>query len=116
MSQKPPPTDRYQAVLSCVCYTLASVLLTLANKTVFSERSLDYPWLLLSLQSSVVCLLLGGYILIAHRRWPLNLKVLRTLALPCVAFTLFIYSNGMLAVAATECSALYHRCRKQALT
>lgn len=87
--------SRRQAVLSCFCYTLASVLLTLANKAVFSERKLDYPWMLLSLQSFVVCVILGGYVILAHRRWPLNVKLLQTLAMPCLSFTMFIYSNGM---------------------
>jgi hypothetical protein len=83
-----------EAVLSCVAYSLASVLLTLCNKAVFSERRLDFPWMLLGLQSAVVSVLLGAYFVVRHGDLPLRHALLRKLALPCVFFTLFIYSNG----------------------
>jgi hypothetical protein len=83
-----------EAVLSCAAYASSSVLLTLANKAVFSERRLDYPWMLLGLQSSIVTLLLGAYYAVRRRRFPVDPALLRMLALPCLFFTLFIYSNG----------------------
>lgn len=88
-----------EAIAACASYSFCSIALTLANKAIFSEAALNFPWTMLLLQSAFVALLLlafataprpGG----AQPPPPIRRALLRQLALPCTFFTLFIFSNA----------------------
>jgi drug/metabolite transporter (DMT)-like permease len=83
-----------QAVLSCLSYASCSVLLTLANKAIFSERKLNYPWTLLGVQSIFCAIMLGAYYGVTARRSPVKPVLLRELLFPCIIFACYIYSNA----------------------
>lgn len=87
-------TKRGEAVVACASYTTCSVLLTLANKAIFSENKLNFPWMLLGVQSAVVALLLMMYYS-ADRNYTLFKRdLVRQMLLPCVFFTCFIFTNA----------------------
>jgi drug/metabolite transporter (DMT)-like permease len=83
-----------QAVLSCICYATCSTALTLANKAIFSDTQLNYPWSLLAIQSIVSALALGVFYGVREQRWPVKPTLLRELARPCAVFTLYIFTNA----------------------
>jgi GDP-mannose transporter len=83
-----------QAVLACLSYASCSTMLNLANKAIFSDRKLNYPWSLLGIQSFVCALMLGAYYAITMRRFPLKTALLRELLLPCSVFALFIFTSA----------------------
>lgn len=83
-----------QAVLACCSYAGCSTLLTLANKAIFTESKLNYPWMLLGVQSVVVTLLLLIYYAADSSRPVLKRDLLRQMLLPCAFFTLFIFTNA----------------------
>lgn len=86
---------RPQAVLACLSYAGCSTLLTLANKAIFSEARLNYPWMLLGVQSVVVTLMLLVYYAGFAGTQPLmKRELLRQLLLPCSFFTAFIFTNA----------------------
>lgn len=82
-----------QAVLACCSYAGCSTALTLANKAIFSETKLNYPWMLLGVQSIVVTLLLLVYY--SGQNHPfVKPPLLRQMLLPCTFFTSFIFTNA----------------------
>lgn len=86
---------RPEAVLACLSYAGCSTLLTLANKAIFSEARLNYPWMLLGVQSIVVTLMLLVYYGAFVGAHPLiQRELLRELLLPCLFFTMFIFTNA----------------------
>lgn len=87
-------SKRGQAVLACLSYAGCSTLLTLANKAIFSENKLNYPWMLLGVQSIVVTLLLLIYYAADTSQTLLKKDLLRQMIFPCVFFTLFIFTNA----------------------
>ncbi|PXF46957.1 GDP-mannose transporter [Gracilariopsis chorda] len=87
-------TKRGEAVIACASYTTCSVLLTLANKAIFSENKLNFPWMLLGVQSGVVALLLMVYYSVDRNYTLFKRDLLRQMLLPCVFFTCFIFTNA----------------------
>lgn len=83
-----------RAVLACASYSGCSVLLTLANKAIFSENRLNFPWMLLGVQSIVVALLLLIFYSTDKSRSVLKRDLLREMFLPCIFFTSFIFTNA----------------------
>lgn len=83
-----------QAVISCLCYASCSTALTLANKAIFSERQLNYPWTLLAIQSVFCATLLGLYYGIRSGKWPVKMALMRELIWPCLVFTMYIFTNA----------------------
>ncbi|PXF47493.1 GDP-mannose transporter 1 [Gracilariopsis chorda] len=98
MLYQPPPSHPFlrsfplTPVLAALAYVTTSTSLTLANKLIFSH-SLDYPWALLSFQSLGVTLILSVFQL-CRRVPPVSLALLRQIFLPCVLFTLYIFTNA----------------------
>lgn len=86
--------ERWEAVLACFSYAGCSTLLTLANKAIFSENKLNYPWMLLGAQSIVVTLLLLIYYAASTSHPLLKRELLRQMILPCTFFTFFIFTNA----------------------
>lgn len=82
------------AVLACVSYASCSTALTLANKAIFSEADLNYPWTLLAIQSVVSAVALAAYYGARDRRWPVSRALLAELARPCAVFTAYIFTNA----------------------
>jgi drug/metabolite transporter (DMT)-like permease len=87
-------SQRIYAGLSCLSYASCSVLLTLANKAIFSGATLDYPWTLLGTQSLFCAVVLGLYYGMSTRRSPLKPSLLRELLVPCFIFALYIFTNA----------------------
>jgi GDP-mannose transporter len=83
-----------QAVLACLSYASCSTLLNLANKAIFSERRLNYPWSLLGIQSVACALMLGAYYAATTRRFPLKAALLRELLAPAGIFAVFIFTSA----------------------
>lgn len=94
MSESGNTERRVQAILACSSYAGCSTLMTLANKAIFSESRLNYPWMLLGVQSLVVTLLLLIYFAVDSSRPVLKGELLRQMLLPCTFFTLFIFTNA----------------------
>lgn len=97
VSSQPFETKRKrpEAVLACLSYAGCSTLLTLANKAIFSETRLNYPWMLLGVQSVVVTLmLLVYYAATTDGKLLIQAELLRQMFLPCTFFTLFIFTNA----------------------
>lgn len=85
-----------EAVLACASYSFCSIALTLANKAIFSEASLNFPWCMLLVQSAFVVLLLLAYATspFVGSKHPVSRTLLRQLCVPCLFFTLFIFTNA----------------------
>lgn len=83
-----------QAVISCVSYATCSTALTLANKAIFSDTKLNYPWSLLAIQSIVSALVLGVFYGVRERQWPVKPALLLELSRPCAVFTMYIFTNA----------------------
>lgn len=83
-----------QAMLACASYAVCSTLLTLANKVIFSENKLNYPWSLLEAQSIMVMLLLLMYYSCDREHSLLKRQLLKEMLLPCTFFTMFIFTNA----------------------
>lgn len=91
----PPRSLLPQPVLACLSYAACSTLLTLANKAIFSEARLQYPWTLLGIQSVLVTLQLLVYFSAVTPDRPLfHRRLLRQLLMPCAFFTAFIFTNA----------------------
>lgn len=88
------PARRGEAVLACMSYASCSTLLTLANKAIFSEHKMNYPWMLLGVQSIVVMLLLLIFYSTDSTQTLVNRTLLRQMAFPCTFFTSFIFTNA----------------------
>lgn len=87
------PAHGFEAALSCACYMFFSVSLTLVNKAVFSNASLDFPWLLLGFQSIFVCsnLVLSRFI---ARKVVFKPDLFRQMLVPSVAVTVYVFSSA----------------------
>lgn len=83
-----------EALLACFCYAGCSTLLTLANKAIFSESKLNFPWMLLGVQSIIVTLLLLLHFSIRSDDRIVKKDLLRQMLMPCMLLTLFIYTNA----------------------
>lgn len=84
-----PPTP----ILAGLSYAFCSTALTLANKHIFSSDALDCPWTLLSIQSNIVTILLIICRLLQRKRL-FSFVLLRQIAIPCILFTIYIYTNS----------------------
>ncbi len=82
-----------EAALACCSYAFCSISLTLANKAIFSETKLNYPWMILGVQSLVVALLLLMYFT-SFSSSAFKPRLFRQMLLPCFFFTAFIFSNA----------------------
>lgn len=82
-----------QPVLACLSYITCSTSLTLANKHIFSSNQLDYPWMILAVQSAFVYILLLIFLLY-NRRPVFNTQLFRQMLLPCFLFTFYIFTNS----------------------
>lgn len=87
----PPPVV---AVFACFSYAFCSTALTLANKAIFSEKALNYPWTLLAIQSLFSAFFLGLFYFVRDRRWPVKAPLLVELCRPCAVFAIYIFTNA----------------------
>ena len=60
--ESPSATQRKEALVSCYCYALSSIAISLVNKAMFSDRSFDFPLSILASQAfgTVACLAVAG--------------------------------------------------------
>lgn len=88
-----------EALAACASYAFCSISLTLANKAIFSNRNLNYPWSVLLVQSLIVALLLSVYFTsgLAGPQLatnPIRKRLLKQLSIPTCFFIFFIFSNA----------------------
>lgn len=83
-----------KAVTACFCYAGCSILLTLANKAIFSENKLNFPWTLLGVQSLVVTLILLVFFSMQNDVDIIRRELLRQMSFPCFLLSLFIFTNA----------------------
>lgn len=76
-----------------VSFMACSTAITLANKHLFSQDALPYPWALLCVQSALVVSMLSLYQL-ARGHPPLRPRLLREMLAPCVLFTGYVFSSA----------------------
>lgn len=83
------------SVLACCSYAASSTAVTILNKLVFSAAKFHYPWFTLAFQNiiSVLLILIAGFFRITNAG-ALNLELSRAIALPCVCFVAFIFTNA----------------------
>lgn len=79
--------------LACCCYMFCSTALTLANKFIFSAEKLNYPWMLLGIQSVLVTSALSIYCALT-RGHVIRPALLRDMFIPCALFTAYIFTNA----------------------
>lgn len=81
-------------ILACLWWATQSVALVLANKAVFAQPLFDYPWLIITIQCTVVvftCVLIA----IVRRDTPtLDFATLSNMFIPSSLFLLYHYSNA----------------------
>ncbi len=83
------------SVLACCSYAASSTAVTILNKLVFSAAKFHYPWFTLAFQNIIsVLLILAASFLRLTNAARLNAELSRAIALPCVCFVAFIFTNA----------------------
>lgn len=81
-------------VLACFWWAAQSVALVLANKAVFSQPLFDYPWLIITIQCTVVVVTCSVISLVRKEPPPLNWVTITNMLVPSSLFLLYHYSNA----------------------
>lgn len=81
-------------VLACLWWATQSVALVLANKAIFSQPLFDYPWLIITIQSTVVVFAFSLVAAVRREAPPVRLSQFSNMLVPSCLFILYNYSNA----------------------
>lgn len=81
-------------ILACIWWAAQSVMLVLSNKAIFSQPLFDYPWLILTIQCTVVVFSCSLVALFRRDPPPLRILTMIDLLVPSGLFLLYSYSNA----------------------
>lgn len=85
----------FPPVLACASYAVSSTGVTIVNKLVFSAAGFHYPWFTLAFQNLLsVSLILCAHSLELTTAGRLSRPLSRAIALPCLCFVAFIFTNA----------------------
>lgn len=87
--------DCNRAVLSALSYSLSTTFLNVGNKVVFSLKEFDYPLGSIAFQNVISLFVLLIFIVVGLKERPqFHPGLARSLLLPNVCFSMFLYSNA----------------------
>ncbi|CAN8068165.1 unnamed protein product [Agarophyton chilense] len=94
-SRSPSAPLQPRAIQACISYAVASTLVTIMNKVVFSHAHFHFPWFTLAFQNVVSILVILASRKLGHTTaGSLKPPLVRSMPIPILYFVFFIFTNA----------------------